>query len=194
MQRKSRGFTLIELLIVVSVIAVLTIAALFGFSNAITRAKVIRALSDIQMIRQAVEQYHADTGYYPPNPIAGIDPGLETYQNPGGVCNTSPFNRHGLCPNGLTTWNSTFNAFVQSRWRGPYAEWPDETPWGGEYDYDYHVGNVNIGGCTYGPGVYIAMGGPIPGSALDMLDEKGLEVCAGGGGNARLLIKILDIP
>jgi prepilin-type N-terminal cleavage/methylation domain-containing protein len=59
MKNIKNGFTLIEIVITMGIIAILLSSISFAFVQAIERMKVNRAVSDIQAIRQAVEQYHA---------------------------------------------------------------------------------------------------------------------------------------
>ena len=81
-QRSScRGFTLIELLIVVAIIGILAAIAVPNFLNAQIRAKVSRALGDMQAIHTALEMYRADNGAYMPGP-AGLSENL-TYDFEG---------------------------------------------------------------------------------------------------------------
>jgi len=60
-----RAFTLIELLVVVTVIAILAAIGLPNYIEAQTRAKVTRALADLQTMRVAAESYHVDAIVYP---------------------------------------------------------------------------------------------------------------------------------
>jgi prepilin-type N-terminal cleavage/methylation domain-containing protein len=64
-QRNRRGFTILELLIVVAIIAVLASLGLGALRNAIQRAEVARAETQIQSINAALAMYHADLRIYP---------------------------------------------------------------------------------------------------------------------------------
>ena len=61
----SRGFTLIELLIVISILAVLATVALISFRGVQTNSRDTKRKGDLTAIQQALEQYHADNGFYP---------------------------------------------------------------------------------------------------------------------------------
>ncbi len=67
MQSKHRAFTLIELLIVVAIIAILAAIAVPNFLEAQTRAKVVRAQSDMRSVIVGLESYFVDVNRYPPS-------------------------------------------------------------------------------------------------------------------------------
>ena len=60
-----KGFTLIELLVVISIIGVLATIVLSSISNASSRARDTRRVSDIQAIQKALELYYSDHNTYP---------------------------------------------------------------------------------------------------------------------------------
>ena len=61
------GFTLIELLVVISLITVLAAIALSNYRNAITRSREAVLMENLFRMRDALDQYYADTGRYPPD-------------------------------------------------------------------------------------------------------------------------------
>ena len=63
----SRGFTLIELLIVVTLIVVLAGIGLSTYALSVKRAKEAVLREDLFRMRDAVDQYNADKGNYPPD-------------------------------------------------------------------------------------------------------------------------------
>ncbi len=65
-RRRDHGWTLIELTIVISLITVLSTIALVGYSNAVTRSREAVLMEDLFRMRDAIDQYHADLGEYPP--------------------------------------------------------------------------------------------------------------------------------
>lgn len=59
------GWTLVELTIVISLISILSAVAVVGYRNAITRSREAVLKEDLFRMRDAIDQYHADTGDYP---------------------------------------------------------------------------------------------------------------------------------
>ncbi len=62
---RSGGFTLVELLVTISILTILATIALISYGNIQRSARDARRKSDISNIQSALEQYHADQGYYP---------------------------------------------------------------------------------------------------------------------------------
>ncbi len=61
-----RGFSLIELLVVISIIALLAAMTIVGLNSIGRQKQINRATAEMQMIENAIEQYHAKYGVYPP--------------------------------------------------------------------------------------------------------------------------------
>ncbi len=61
----SRGFTLIELLIVVALIGLLLSVALPTYRHAQDKAREAVLKENLFILRQVIDQYFADKGYYP---------------------------------------------------------------------------------------------------------------------------------
>ena len=156
-----KGFTLIELVVVMTIIGILFTVGSFVYIRLLERSRINQALADIQDITQAVEQYHADMGYYPPDTDPRFDPGLLTYQQIN--CN-SPLSVSGPCPFGYD--KTILESNPPSSYKGPYLDvpgWPLETPWGGIYDYDYWPDSATswrsvVGTCVgMEGGIYISL-------------------------------------
>jgi len=62
-----RGFTLIELLVVITLIVVLAGIGLSTYSSSVRRAKEAVLLEDLFQFKDAIDQYNADKGTYPPD-------------------------------------------------------------------------------------------------------------------------------
>jgi len=63
--RDRAGFTLVGLVAVVVVLAILAGIILPGATNGVGEAQDVRRMEDMQSLRAALEQYHADHGAYP---------------------------------------------------------------------------------------------------------------------------------
>ena len=61
----TQGFTLIELLTVMSVIAILLTIAVPRYFNSIDRSKEVTLRQDLNVMRDAIDKYHGDTGTLP---------------------------------------------------------------------------------------------------------------------------------
>ena len=59
------GFTLIELLVVLSIIALLLTIAVPRYYQHVERTKEAVLREDLATMRDALDQYHADTGHWP---------------------------------------------------------------------------------------------------------------------------------
>lgn len=62
-----RGFTLIELLVVISLITILAAIGLANYRSAIVRSQEAVLKEDLFRMRDAIDQYYADKGQYPPD-------------------------------------------------------------------------------------------------------------------------------
>lgn len=76
-----KGFTLLEVLVAATIVLVLTAVGITSYSSVSKRSRDARRASDVEQIRQALEMYRSDFGYYP-----AINPGaFNTVQNLGGL-------------------------------------------------------------------------------------------------------------
>jgi general secretion pathway protein G len=73
--RASGGWTLIELLTVISIIVLLAGMALAGYRNSIIRAQEAALKENLFRMRDAIDQYYADKGKYPPDLQALVSEG-----------------------------------------------------------------------------------------------------------------------
>jgi len=65
--RRSRGFTLIELVVVVTLIVVLAAIGLSTYTLSVRRAKEAVLREDLFRMKDALDQFYADKGTYPPD-------------------------------------------------------------------------------------------------------------------------------
>ncbi len=64
-RKEMKGFTLIELLVVIAIIGLLSAVVLSSLNTARMRARDAQRKSDIVQIRNAMELYFLNNGYYP---------------------------------------------------------------------------------------------------------------------------------
>ncbi len=87
--RSARGFTLLELVVVMSIVALLASIAAPRYFDSIDRARERVLMQNLNLMRDAIDKFHADTGAYPaslaelasrryvrkipPDPVTGSD-------------------------------------------------------------------------------------------------------------------------
>jgi general secretion pathway protein G len=164
MPRSEGGFTLIELLVVIAIIGLLSSIVLASLNSARDKGRIAAAVATQDELRKAVELYYSDMGFYPPDVNRGIDPGLARplpYDADIGLdCAANP----GDCPVcGPPQCPANWTVVVKAHWHGPYMpSWPQSTPWGGTYDYNYWPVPTARGPdstCIVPPGLYIGVQG-----------------------------------
>ncbi len=64
--RNSKGFTLLELMVVMAIMGILVSIAQPSLKTSIIRAREAVLREDLFQMREAVDQYYADNGNYPP--------------------------------------------------------------------------------------------------------------------------------
>lgn len=67
----NKGFSLVELLVVITIIAILSVAAYTAVGGQTIKAKNSRRMQDVSTIQQALEIYYAENGAYPNSLSAG---------------------------------------------------------------------------------------------------------------------------
>jgi len=182
------GFTLIQLLVVISIIGLLAAAGLTVFRSSIRKSKIAQAVSNANDLKTATDLYLTATGYYPPDLGRGWDPGYMQLipTNP----ETGATNQAAL--------DAAVSANGQLQWDGPYlTEWPETTPWGGKYDYNYWPIGGSRYGCTVPPGVYMGIQGDydnnniVPPEEEQQMLDMGLD--QDGCVNGEVQMKILSL-
>lgn len=81
--RDSAGFSLIELLIVVAIVATVAAIAVPTYASALTRARVARAIGDVNAIGKDISMFRVSKGCFPANLTdVGHSTLLDPWQNP----------------------------------------------------------------------------------------------------------------
>lgn len=78
------GFTLVELLVVVAIVGILAGLAIPNMRTVMMRARATEVAADLDVVRVAAVQYHADSNSWPPETPVGVVPGELTDYLPDG--------------------------------------------------------------------------------------------------------------
>jgi len=129
-RRSSRGFTLIEVLVVMVIITILAGISVAMYQNSIVRAKEARLLTDLKLMREAIDAYHADKNKWPPTLDAlatekyirevGVDPitgAADWRTTPSEPDPTNPQDEPGISD--VHSASDLTSPLTQT----PYAEW-----------------------------------------------------------------------
>jgi len=81
MKRTKTGFTFIEILVVITIIALLSTAAIVSYRSAQTKARDNKRKSDLEQVRAALEMYRSDEGIYPAGNWSTMTGTLTGYMN-----------------------------------------------------------------------------------------------------------------
>ena len=81
-QRKD-GFTLIEMVVVLLMLAILAGALAPRVSGRLAASRDSRRLSDMRVLRDAIEKYHRDQGSYPPATVSAKGNGWDVSNDAG---------------------------------------------------------------------------------------------------------------
>lgn len=73
MKRSNQGFTLLEILVAIAIILVVTAVGVVSYTAINKKARDSKRTSDMQQIRQALEMYRSDNGFYPSVNVSGFD-------------------------------------------------------------------------------------------------------------------------
>jgi general secretion pathway protein G len=73
--RADRGFTIIELLVVLSIIVILSTMGMAQYRTSVIRSREAVLKEDLFRMNDAIDQYYADRGQYPPTIDALVSEG-----------------------------------------------------------------------------------------------------------------------
>ena len=73
--RHERGFTIIELLVVLSIIVILSTMGMAQYRSSVIRSREAVLKEDLFRMNDAIDQYYADRGQYPPTIDALVSEG-----------------------------------------------------------------------------------------------------------------------
>ena len=73
-ERRRGGFTLVELLVVVAIVGILAAVAIPNMRTVLTRARATEVAADLEVVRVAAVQYHANALGWPPEVASGVIP------------------------------------------------------------------------------------------------------------------------
>lgn len=154
MKKNQGGFTLVEVIVVAGIIAILAGVLIPLVLKEIDESRISRAYGDIRSISTALLVFRKDTG---------------KWQNLDAACTAAVtlLKSDGTLPANIGSTDFDQTAVVQysdyvtqdlygcygARWKGPYAPWINEDPWGNAY-----ITNANAFAAT-GP-VWILSAGP----------------------------------
>jgi type II secretion system protein G len=125
-----RGFTLVELLVVIIVIAVLAAIAIPKFASSSQRSKESSLRANLKVVRNAVEMFKNDTGFYP-SALSDL------------TATSAPAN--GKDSTGAT------KAITASDWKGPYLQALENDPISGSA-FNYSTTAPDVGKVTSSAG------------------------------------------
>jgi prepilin-type N-terminal cleavage/methylation domain-containing protein len=129
--RHQDAFALIELIVVILIFALLAGALVPRVSDRLASARDSRRVSDLRVIRDALEQYHLDKGDYPPATVSAKGNGWDV---------------------------STDNSFIPSLLKSGYLREPLSDPLNdAQHFYAYNVFPEGTNGCK-GKGNFYVLG------------------------------------
>ena len=120
------GFTLIEMLIVITIIGILASIAVPQYSRSVLASREAALKEDLYRLRQAIDQYRADKGVYPPTLDTLVEEGYVRRIEP------DPFTK-------APDWQVVMAE--------PDPSAPDQPP--GVYDVHSASGDVSLAGQAY---------------------------------------------
>lgn len=171
-EKNNSGFTLIEILVVLAIIGLLSTLTMAAVNMARGKAKVAKALNDIDTLNTALEMLATDTGQWPGHQqvyVIGTATPNNEYCGVDAATNDCASRTLGDDSAGLVSNDGT-TPFTN--WQGPYIKEAPLDAWGHEYFFDTDY-QVDAAGLPTGCG---GVGGPIDVVVIGSYGPDGLGI------------------
>jgi len=171
---KIKSFTLIELIVVIAIIAILSAIVAPNAFRAIEKAKVSRAIQDVNAIKTAAMGFYNDTGLWP---------GSQWGTMPGDPLSPASYGEGFVTMPQVHSGSGSQQATAQQQiayWDGPYLDKWSNTPWAMPYMWDYNNWDASGDGIPYEHVVWLDLAhspGPydqnnkVPAKSRDKIDS-----------------------
>ena len=82
---RGKGFTLVELLVTIAILTTLMAIAFISFTSIQKTSRDAKRQSDLKVIQGALEQYHADQGFYPTSSFDNLIGTANPFKDPSNL-------------------------------------------------------------------------------------------------------------
>lgn len=123
--RLKSGFTLIELLVVIAIISILISVGSVSYIRAMRLSRDSKRKTDLEQIRQALESYRSQNGYYPDDQASLV---TDDFMSALPVDPKSPTSAYSYTPDGSPVTTYTLCASLESIETYPTCNYPVTNP------------------------------------------------------------------